>query len=69
MKCLNCGTELQSELYQKIKPGHYAPQICYYCLNGDFGTDYTCTTRAVGEIESAYKWNEQRGALLWTAQN
>ena len=31
MKCPNCGTELQSEVYRKIRPGHHEPQICYYC--------------------------------------
>lgn len=60
MKCPNCGTELQSEVYRKIRPGHHEPQICYYCPNGDFGTDYTHPTRAIEEIESAQNWNEQR---------
>lgn len=60
MKCPNCGTELHSEAYRKLRPGHHGPQICYYCPNGDFGTDYTHPTRAIAEIESAYKWNEQR---------
>lgn len=60
MKCPNCGAELQSELYRKMRPGHYAPQLCYFCPNGDFGTDYTYPTKAIAEIESANKWNAQR---------
>lgn len=63
MKCPNCGAELQSDVYRKLRPGHHGPQICYYCPNGDFGTDYTHPTRAIAEIESAKKWNEEREAV------
>ena len=63
MKCPNCGAELQSDVYRKLRHGHHGPQICYYCPNGDFGTDYTHPTRAIAEIESAKKWNEEREAV------
>ena len=65
MKCPNCGAELQSDVYRKLRPGHYEAQICYYCPNGDFGTDYTHPTKAIAEIESAQRWNEQREAVKW----
>lgn len=65
MKCPNCGAELQTDVYRKLRQGHHAPQICYYCPNGDFGTDYTHPTKAIAEIESAQKWNEQMEVVKW----
>jgi hypothetical protein len=65
MKCPNCGAELQFEAYRKLRHGQYEPQICYYCQNGDFGTDYTNLSMAIAEIESAYRWNKQREATPW----
>lgn len=56
MKCPNCGSELKADVYREF------PKImfCLYCESGDFGTDYTSPSLAVAEVESAYKWNEQR---------
>lgn len=66
MKCPNCGAEMQSEAYRRMMcPGYYEPQICFFCPNGDFGTDYAVMTKALTEIESAYKWNAQREATPW----
>lgn len=38
-----------------------------YCENGDFGTDYTTPSKALAEVESAYKWNSE--SKLNTFQN
>lgn len=56
MKCPNCGSELESDVYNVF------PRIvfCLYCKSGDFSTEYTLPSLAVEEVESAYKWNEQR---------
>ena len=56
MKCPNCGSELESDVYNVF------PRIvfCLYCESGDFSTEYTLPSLAVAEVESAYKWNEQR---------
>ena len=57
MECPNCGTKLKSDVYRNyLKKG----QITFglYCENEDFGTDYTTPSKAVAEVESAYRWNE-----------
>ena len=56
MKCPNCGSELKADVYNVF------PRIvfCLYCESGDFSTEYTLPSLAVAEVESAYKWNEQR---------
>ena len=56
MKCPNCGSELKSDIYR----GFPNIMFCLYCESGDFATDYTIPSLAVAEVESAYKWNEQR---------
>ena len=65
MRCPNCGAELRFETYHNMRPGNFPPQVCYFCKNGDFITDSTYPTRAISEIEGAYKWNaERRVAML-----
>ena len=57
MKCPNCGTKLKADVYRNcLKKGQIA--FCLYCGNEDFGTDYTTPSKAVAEVESAYRWNE-----------
>ena len=59
MKCPNCGAELKADVYISY-PKKGKLEYCLYCESGDFGTDYTTPSKAVAEVESAYKWNEQR---------
>ena len=56
MKCPNCGTELKADVYRNYPKGQIA--FCLYWENEDFITDYTTPSKAVAEVESAYRWNE-----------
>lgn len=57
MKCPNCGAKLKEDVYRNYpKKGQLA--FLLYCENEDFGTDYTTPSKAVAEVESAYRWNE-----------
>ena len=59
-KCPFCGAELESEVYRNMPHSYmgYKFSSCeytLYCPNGDFGTDYTCPSKARKELVSAYQ--------------
>lgn len=59
-KCPFCGTKLESEVYRNMPHSYMgykfrSYEYTLYCPNGDFGSDYTCPTKARKELVSAYK--------------
>ena len=58
MKCPNCGAEMKSEVYSNNGKGH-KPAFCFFCPNGDFGTDYGNPEKVIEEVNSTHRWNEQ----------
>lgn len=52
---------MESEVYSNNGKGH-KPAFCLFCPNEDFGTDYGNPEKIIQEVNSAYRWNEQREA-------
>lgn len=60
MKCPNCGSDMESEIYRNLRKGSIGLQMIVYCPKGDFMSDSANPSRVESEVESAYEWNRVR---------